>query len=151
RSSLSAKENICALISMVARSTARSNQRPDTLMQDHAADRSTKASCNARPHHTLGSSTERSTANAKVRFSAIVLKNSLAPLLTAIFESGWPARQLCIALLDNSTNQSFAVYRPPDFFNNIPLTQSIRARVTEVRNGATPAMVGSGNRGPTGW
>jgi hypothetical protein len=31
---LSANENVCALISMVARSTARSNQRPDTLMQD---------------------------------------------------------------------------------------------------------------------
>src|SRR5437879_4523963 len=27
-------ENVCALISMMARSTARSNQRPDTLMQD---------------------------------------------------------------------------------------------------------------------
>src|SRR5215813_4070182 len=31
---LTANENVCALISMVARSTARSNQRPDTLMQD---------------------------------------------------------------------------------------------------------------------
>jgi hypothetical protein len=32
-----------------------SNLRPDTLMQDRTADRSTKASCNARPHHTFGS------------------------------------------------------------------------------------------------
>ena len=31
---LSAKKNACALISMMARSTNRSNQRPDTLMQD---------------------------------------------------------------------------------------------------------------------
>ena len=27
-------ENVCALLSMMARSTARSNRRPDTLMQD---------------------------------------------------------------------------------------------------------------------
>jgi hypothetical protein len=46
----------------------------------------------------------------------MVLKNSLARLLTAIFESGRPAQQLFIALLDNSTNQSFAIYRVPDFF-----------------------------------
>jgi zinc-finger binding domain of transposase IS66 len=39
---------------MVARST-RSNQRPDTLMQDRRADRSTKPSCDARPDHTSGS------------------------------------------------------------------------------------------------
>jgi hypothetical protein len=51
---LTANENVCALISMVARSTARSNQRPDTLMQDRKPiDR--PASCNARPHHTFGS------------------------------------------------------------------------------------------------
>jgi len=31
---LAANENACALISMVARSTARSNRRPDTLMQE---------------------------------------------------------------------------------------------------------------------
>src|SRR5580704_7156471 len=50
---LSANENARALISMVARST-RSNQRPDTLMQDRRADRSTKPSCDARPDHTCG-------------------------------------------------------------------------------------------------
>ena len=49
-----ANENVCALISMVARSTARSDQTPDTLMHDRKADRSTKVSCNARPHYTLG-------------------------------------------------------------------------------------------------
>jgi hypothetical protein len=38
---------------MVARST-RSNQRPDTLMQDPRADRSTKPSCDERPDHTVG-------------------------------------------------------------------------------------------------
>jgi hypothetical protein len=31
---LSGNENASALISMMARSTTRSNQRPDTLMQD---------------------------------------------------------------------------------------------------------------------
>jgi hypothetical protein len=51
---LSANENARALISMVARST-RSNQRPDTLMQDRRADSSTKTSCDARPDHTCGS------------------------------------------------------------------------------------------------
>ena len=44
-----------ALISMMARSTTRSNQKPDTLMQDRTSARSTKPSCNARPDHTLGS------------------------------------------------------------------------------------------------
>src|SRR6266567_2733599 len=34
---------------MVARSTTRSNQRPDTLMQDRKSARSTKTSCDARP------------------------------------------------------------------------------------------------------
>jgi hypothetical protein len=52
---LSAKKNAGALISMMARSSNRSNQRPDTLMQDRKADRSMKTSCNARPDHTLGS------------------------------------------------------------------------------------------------
>jgi len=52
---LSANENASALISMMARSTTRSNQRPDTLMQDRNAPRSMKFSCNARPDHTLGS------------------------------------------------------------------------------------------------
>ena len=41
---LPANENARALISMVAQSTC-SNQRPDTLMQDRRADRSTKPSC----------------------------------------------------------------------------------------------------------
>src|SRR5436309_4513294 len=40
---------------MMARSTTRSNQRPDTLMQDRTSANSTKSSCNARPDHTLGS------------------------------------------------------------------------------------------------
>src|ERR1700730_12836762 len=39
---------------MMARSTTRSNQKPDTLMQDRTSARSTKPSCNARPDHTLG-------------------------------------------------------------------------------------------------
>ena len=36
RRGLSANENARALISMMARSTTRSNQRPDTLMQDRS-------------------------------------------------------------------------------------------------------------------
>src|SRR5215467_9079828 len=51
---LSANEIARALISMMARSTTCSNQRPDTLMQDRTSAHSTKSSCNARPDHTLG-------------------------------------------------------------------------------------------------
>jgi hypothetical protein len=40
---LSANENVCALISMEARSTAGSNLRPDPLIQDRKTDRSTEA------------------------------------------------------------------------------------------------------------
>src|SRR6516162_9828787 len=39
----------------MARSTKRSNQRPDTLMQDRISPNSKKSSCNARPDHTFGS------------------------------------------------------------------------------------------------
>ena len=42
------------LISMMARSTIRSNQRPDTLMQDRYRQID-KTSCDARPDHTFGS------------------------------------------------------------------------------------------------
>ena len=51
----SANKTTRALISMMARSTTCSNQKPDTLMQDRTSARSTKPSCNARPDHTLGS------------------------------------------------------------------------------------------------
>ena len=40
---LSANQIACELISMTARSTKRSNQRPDTLMQDRKADTSMKS------------------------------------------------------------------------------------------------------------
>jgi hypothetical protein len=50
---LSANENARALISMMARSTTRSNQRPDTLMQDRICQVD-ETSCNARPDHTFG-------------------------------------------------------------------------------------------------
>ena len=39
---------------MMARSTPRSNQRPDTLMQDRICQVDETA-CNARPDHTFGS------------------------------------------------------------------------------------------------
>src|SRR5260221_12688010 len=51
---LSANQFECALISMMARSTTRSNQRPDTLMQDRICQVD-ETSCNARPDHTFGS------------------------------------------------------------------------------------------------
>jgi hypothetical protein len=51
---LSANQTACALTSMMARSSC-SKQRPDTLMQDRNADRSTNFSCDARPDHTNGS------------------------------------------------------------------------------------------------
>src|SRR3954469_15138135 len=42
---------------MMARSTTRSNQRPDTLMQDRICQVD-ETSCNARPDHTYGSKCE---------------------------------------------------------------------------------------------
>src|SRR2546428_9162051 len=48
---LSADQLECALISMMAWSTTRSNQRPDTLMQDRICQVD-ETSCNARPDHT---------------------------------------------------------------------------------------------------
>src|SRR5262249_18262494 len=51
---LSPNENACARISMMARSTTRSKQRQDTLMQDRTC-RIEETSCNARPDHTFGS------------------------------------------------------------------------------------------------
>src|SRR6516162_6515093 len=69
---LSGNENASALISMMARSTTRSNQRPDTLMQDRNAPRSMKFSCNARPDHTFGSnphSARRRTWSAAIGWS----------------------------------------------------------------------------------
>src|SRR5712664_4178533 len=53
RRGLSVNEVARALISMMARSTTRSNQRPDTLMQDRICQVD-ETSCNARPDHTWG-------------------------------------------------------------------------------------------------
>src|SRR5712664_3763833 len=39
---------------MMARSATRSNQRPDTLMQDRSPPARRKPSCDARPNHTYG-------------------------------------------------------------------------------------------------
>ena len=58
RRGLSVNEVARALISMMARSTTRSNQRPDTLMRDHICQVD-ETSCNARPDHTYGSKPER--------------------------------------------------------------------------------------------
>jgi hypothetical protein len=49
---LSTNEIARALISMMARSTSRSNERPNALMQDLTAARSTNL-CDARPDHTF--------------------------------------------------------------------------------------------------
>jgi hypothetical protein len=57
----------------------------------------------------------------------IVLKN-FTSLLVAIFESRQSAQYLVIALLYNSTNQSFAISRSHDFFNNIGGEPVIRTR-----------------------
>ena len=43
---------------MMARSATRSNQRPDTLMQDRSPPARRKPSCDARPDHTFGSNCE---------------------------------------------------------------------------------------------
>src|SRR5215831_20397974 len=54
---------------MMARSTKRSNQRPDTLMQDRISPNSNKSSCNARPYHTFGSRADVASSHIHVRFT----------------------------------------------------------------------------------
>src|SRR5215468_8941551 len=60
---------------MMARSTNRSNQRPDTLMQDRRADRSMKTSCDARPDHTFGSDRPLRRLVADARFAFVGRKS----------------------------------------------------------------------------
>jgi hypothetical protein len=55
---------------MKARSTTRSKQKPDTLMQDRASARSTKPSCNARPDHTYGQKRESRSDSLMTAFPA---------------------------------------------------------------------------------
>src|SRR5262249_47005675 len=74
---LSANEIARALISMMARSTKRSNQRPDTLMQDRISPNSNKSSCNARPDHTLG---QERTSPACLAMSALPPKADIVSL-----------------------------------------------------------------------
>src|SRR5215471_9622088 len=74
---LSANEIARALISMMARSTTCSNQRPDTLMQDRTSAHSTKSSCNARPDHTLG---QERTSAGYLAMSALRHKADIAAL-----------------------------------------------------------------------
>src|SRR5262245_15354921 len=62
---------------MMARSTKRSNQRPDTLMQDRISPNSKKSSCNARPDHTLG---QQRTLPAYLAMSALPLKADMREL-----------------------------------------------------------------------
>jgi hypothetical protein len=66
-----ANETARALISMMARSTTRSNQRPDTLMQDRKADRSMKTSCDARPDHRVDATASMS---ARPQKAAVLLR-----------------------------------------------------------------------------
>src|SRR5262245_21258841 len=63
---------------MMARSTTRSNQRPDTLMQDRTPANSRKSSCNARPDHTCGSK-----ATQSVRLSVRSI-SALPPIATGL-------------------------------------------------------------------
>src|SRR5712691_10759167 len=65
---LSANQNARALISMMARSTTRSNLRPDTLMQDRICQVD-ETSCNARPDHTLGQTEKTSRRANAFRFT----------------------------------------------------------------------------------
>src|SRR3981189_1346908 len=65
---LSANQLECALISMMARSTTRSNQRPDTLMQDRICQVD-ETSCNARPDHTFGSKADLTAPKSNFRYT----------------------------------------------------------------------------------
>src|SRR5262249_61451909 len=82
---LTANENVCALISMVARSTARSNQRPDTLMQDRKLKKPTVSSQNA------------SVANASCR-PALEPSGMIMPRLAAARGSRSPRASGAIAV-----------------------------------------------------
>src|SRR5262249_55866023 len=66
---LSANETARALISIMARSTKGSNQRPDTLMQDRTSPNSKQSSCNVRPDHTFGSQGNSASSRSHVRFA----------------------------------------------------------------------------------
>jgi ABC transporter substrate binding protein len=72
----SANEIACALISMMARSTKGSNQRPDTLMQDRTSANSEKSSCNTRPDHTFGSIASEAIRAGQQRMSAFLRKRA---------------------------------------------------------------------------
>jgi len=74
------------------------------------------------------------------------LKNSLVRLRSAIFESRRRDRQLFITLLGGSTNQSFAVYPPPDFFNNIDPKRTLRDHPTLVVNAFAGAVLLQGRK-----
>jgi len=59
RRGLSANEIACALISMMARSTTRSNQKAGYIDARPLTAGSAKSTCNARPDHTSGSKPEK--------------------------------------------------------------------------------------------
>src|SRR5262249_24144600 len=90
---------------MMARSTKRSNQRPDTLMQDRISPNSNKSSCNARPDHTFGSKAEKldlsircplcpreRTLSDTTGMSALCQKRTYAPQQKHRYSITWSAR-----------------------------------------------------------
>jgi hypothetical protein len=70
---------------MMVRSTTRSNQRPDTLMQDRICQVD-ETSCNARPDHTLGHSRRFRDAEAKAGSAPItdICRQHFSPLHRAV-------------------------------------------------------------------
>src|SRR5205814_6780258 len=99
---------------MMARNTTRSNQRPDTLMQDRICQVD-ETSCNARPDHTFGSITSpgfgakrqsrnfsiRLLAQLRVRTAEIGCRRILADLDDAAADGAGAAEMLeqCLAVI----------------------------------------------------
>src|SRR5262249_28584397 len=72
RRGLAANQIACALISMMARSTTRSNQRPDTLTQDRIQDRRKPLAPHGRTIHCAISGCEQSQQNSVPLFDHLI-------------------------------------------------------------------------------
>ncbi len=142
---LSANEIARALISMVARSTTRSNQRPDTLMQDRIRQID-ETSCDARPDHTCGSNPvlrryprhfRLATGNANSR--SLSKRWRLARKSKRRLSSVCDPKTHCAALQCSSagSNSTPAAAKPPSTLSTWPVMWPASV---DARNAAAAAM-----------
>src|SRR6202035_763974 len=80
---------------MMARSTTRSNQRPDTLMQDRICQVD-ETSCNARPDHTFGSNSEVSALSHEGTY----------PTSAVLSDAGYFAKHVTLSLALRSSGDA---------------------------------------------